>query len=83
MFTFKMCFFLKVILNALFFKYDLKTAVEASRVHNQLNPNTTVAEPDFDQVGLMHWLPHTLHQKVRTRCQCWAVHIEMLGRCVG
>ncbi|XP_067106653.1 glutathione hydrolase 1 proenzyme [Osmerus mordax] len=39
----------QVILNALFFKYDLKTAVEASRVHNQLNPNTTVAEPDFDQ----------------------------------
>ncbi|XP_028458239.1 glutathione hydrolase 1 proenzyme [Perca flavescens] len=39
----------QVILNALFFDYDLKKAVSDPRVHNQLSPNTTVAEPDFDK----------------------------------
>ncbi|GLD73403.1 gamma-glutamyltranspeptidase 1-like protein [Lates japonicus] len=39
----------QVILNALFFNYDLKKAVSDPRLHNQLSPNTTVAEPDFDK----------------------------------
>uniref|UniRef100_A0A672MMV3 Glutathione hydrolase n=1 Tax=Sinocyclocheilus grahami TaxID=75366 RepID=A0A672MMV3_SINGR len=37
-----------VILNSLFFNYDLKKAVTEPRVHNQLNPNMTVVEQDFD-----------------------------------
>uniref|UniRef100_A0A3P9H5B9 Glutathione hydrolase n=1 Tax=Oryzias latipes TaxID=8090 RepID=A0A3P9H5B9_ORYLA len=39
----------QVILNALFFDYDLEKAVSDPRLHNQLLPNTTEAEPDFDQ----------------------------------
>ncbi|XP_047424872.1 glutathione hydrolase 1 proenzyme [Mugil cephalus] len=39
----------QVILNALFFDYDLNKAVSDPRVHNQLSPNITVAEPDFDR----------------------------------
>ncbi|XP_059214224.1 glutathione hydrolase 1 proenzyme [Centropristis striata] len=39
----------QVILNALFFDYDLKKAVSDPRLHNQLSPNTTVAEPGFDK----------------------------------
>ncbi|XP_042365264.1 glutathione hydrolase 1 proenzyme [Plectropomus leopardus] len=39
----------QVILNALFFGYDLNKAVSDPRLHNQLSPNTTVAEPDFDK----------------------------------
>ncbi|XP_034565812.1 glutathione hydrolase 1 proenzyme [Notolabrus celidotus] len=39
----------QVILNALFFNYDLKKAVSDPRLHNQLSPNTTVAEPGFDK----------------------------------
>uniref|UniRef100_A0A8C7XZ13 Glutathione hydrolase n=1 Tax=Oryzias sinensis TaxID=183150 RepID=A0A8C7XZ13_9TELE len=39
----------QVILNALFFDYDLEKAVSDPRLHNQLLPNTTDAEPDFDQ----------------------------------
>lgn len=38
-----------VILNALFFNYDLEKAVLEPRIHNQLSPNTTLGEPDFDQ----------------------------------
>uniref|UniRef100_A0A671WUI2 Gamma-glutamyltransferase 1b n=1 Tax=Sparus aurata TaxID=8175 RepID=A0A671WUI2_SPAAU len=42
----------QVILNALFFDYDLKKSVSDARLHNQLSPNTTVAEPDFDRVSV-------------------------------
>ncbi|XP_049619491.1 gamma-glutamyltransferase 1a [Syngnathus scovelli] len=38
-----------VILNSLFFKYNLRKAVTEPRVHNQLNPNLTVVEQDFDK----------------------------------
>uniref|UniRef100_A0A3Q1G5L2 Gamma-glutamyltransferase 1b n=1 Tax=Acanthochromis polyacanthus TaxID=80966 RepID=A0A3Q1G5L2_9TELE len=44
---------LQVILNALFFNYDLEKSVSDPRVHNQLSPNTTVAEPGFDIVSLL------------------------------
>ncbi|XP_013859228.1 gamma-glutamyltranspeptidase 1 [Austrofundulus limnaeus] len=39
----------QVILNALFFNYDLNKAVTEPRFHNQLSPNKTEAEPDFDK----------------------------------
>ncbi|XP_070706846.1 glutathione hydrolase 1 proenzyme [Pempheris klunzingeri] len=39
----------QVILSALFFNYDLNKAVSEPRLHNQLSPNTTVAEPGFDK----------------------------------
>ncbi|ROL54134.1 Glutathione hydrolase 1 proenzyme [Anabarilius grahami] len=42
----------QVILNALFFEYDLKKAIEDPRIHNQLSPNTTQGEPDFDKAVL-------------------------------
>uniref|UniRef100_A0AAQ5XHQ0 Glutathione hydrolase n=1 Tax=Amphiprion ocellaris TaxID=80972 RepID=A0AAQ5XHQ0_AMPOC len=38
-----------VILNSLFFNYDLKKAVTEPRVHNQLNPNMTVVEQGFER----------------------------------
>ncbi|XP_029920724.1 glutathione hydrolase 1 proenzyme-like [Myripristis murdjan] len=38
-----------VILKALFFNYNLEKAVSDPRLHNQLSPNTTVAEPQFDK----------------------------------
>lgn len=41
-----------MILNTLFFNYDLKEAVLDPRVHNQLIPNITVAEPGFDKVSV-------------------------------
>ncbi|XP_034047889.1 glutathione hydrolase 1 proenzyme-like isoform X2 [Thalassophryne amazonica] len=41
-----------VILNALFFNYDVKKAVVDPRLHNQLAPNATVAEPNFDSETL-------------------------------
>ncbi|XP_061589369.1 glutathione hydrolase 1 proenzyme [Cololabis saira] len=39
----------QVILNALFFNYDLEKAVSDPRVHNQLSPNATEAERGFDE----------------------------------
>lgn len=39
----------QVILNALFFDFDLQKSVDDPRLHNQLLPNATVAEPGFDQ----------------------------------
>ncbi|XP_068167471.1 gamma-glutamyltransferase 1a isoform X2 [Antennarius striatus] len=38
-----------VILNSLFFKYDLKKAVTEPRFHNQLNPNMTIVEQGFEK----------------------------------
>ncbi|KAG9354691.1 hypothetical protein JZ751_001404, partial [Albula glossodonta] len=38
-----------VILNSLFFNYDLKKAVTEPRIHNQLNPNMTEVEEDFEK----------------------------------
>lgn len=40
-----------MILNSLFFNYDLKKAVKEPRVHNQLNPNMTVVEHGFEEVA--------------------------------
>lgn len=40
----------QVILNSLFFNYDLKKAVREPRFHNQLKPNTTMVEQDFEKV---------------------------------
>lgn len=40
----------QVILNSLFFNYDLKQAVREPRFHNQLKPNTTMVEQDFEKV---------------------------------
>ncbi|XP_012704845.2 glutathione hydrolase 1 proenzyme [Fundulus heteroclitus] len=39
----------QVILNALFFDFDVDKAVIDPRIHNQLSPNSTVVEPDFDR----------------------------------
>lgn len=51
----------QVILNSLFFNYDLKKAVTEPRVHNQLNPNSTVVELGFEEVGgtSMAWISDT------------------------
>ncbi|KAJ8346656.1 hypothetical protein SKAU_G00280570 [Synaphobranchus kaupii] len=49
-----------VILNALFFKYDLKRAVSEPRLHNQLLPNRTLLESDFDK-GVMAGLEQRNH----------------------
>ncbi|XP_017345204.1 glutathione hydrolase 1 proenzyme isoform X1 [Ictalurus punctatus] len=38
----------EVILNSLFFNYDLKKAISDPRVHHQLSPNFTLFESDFD-----------------------------------
>ncbi|XP_008422387.1 gamma-glutamyltranspeptidase 1 [Poecilia reticulata] len=39
----------QVILKALFFDFDVEKAVADPRLHNQLSPNTTQAESDFDK----------------------------------
>lgn len=39
----------QVVLNALFFGFDLKKSVVDPRLHNQLSPNTTTVEQGFDQ----------------------------------
>uniref|UniRef100_A0A8C5CJ65 Gamma-glutamyltransferase 1b n=1 Tax=Gadus morhua TaxID=8049 RepID=A0A8C5CJ65_GADMO len=41
----------QVILKALYFNFDLRTAVGEARLHNQLSPNATTAEPGFDMVS--------------------------------
>lgn len=51
----------QVILNALFFDYDLKKAVSHPRLHNQLSPNATVAEPGFDK-KVLEGLAHKNHE---------------------
>ncbi|KAM9810369.1 gamma-glutamyltransferase 1a [Neosynchiropus ocellatus] len=38
-----------VILNSLFFNYDLKKSVSAPRLHNQLKPSITVVERGFEK----------------------------------
>lgn len=40
----------QVILNSLFFNYDLKKAIKEPRFHNQLKPNITTVEQDFEKV---------------------------------
>ncbi|XP_065113719.1 glutathione hydrolase 1 proenzyme [Paramisgurnus dabryanus] len=42
----------QVILNSLFFDYDLEKSVVEPRIHNQLSPNTTQGEPDFNKAVL-------------------------------
>ncbi|KAI7793495.1 hypothetical protein IRJ41_025017 [Triplophysa rosa] len=42
----------QVILNTLFFNYDLKKSVVEPRIHNQLIPNVTQGESDFDRAVL-------------------------------
>uniref|UniRef100_A0A3B5L5Y8 Glutathione hydrolase n=1 Tax=Xiphophorus couchianus TaxID=32473 RepID=A0A3B5L5Y8_9TELE len=39
----------QVILNVLFFNFDVDKAVSDPRLHNQLSPNTTQVEPEFDK----------------------------------
>ncbi|MED6288950.1 Gamma-glutamyltranspeptidase 1 [Characodon lateralis] len=42
----------QVILNALFFNFDVDKAVEERRIHNQLSPNVTMVESEFDKVSV-------------------------------
>ncbi|KAL0153478.1 hypothetical protein M9458_051223 [Cirrhinus mrigala] len=39
----------QVILNYMFFDYDVQKAVNEPRAHNQFNPNTTLVEDGFDE----------------------------------
>lgn len=41
----------QVILNSLFFNYDLKKSIKEPRFHNQLKPNITMVEQDFEKVA--------------------------------
>uniref|UniRef100_A0A3P8WL54 Glutathione hydrolase n=1 Tax=Cynoglossus semilaevis TaxID=244447 RepID=A0A3P8WL54_CYNSE len=54
-----------VILNSLFFNYDLKRALAESRIHNQLDPNTTLVEPGFDQDVLEGLVQKNHYTKIR------------------
>ncbi|KAF4070302.1 hypothetical protein AMELA_G00283890 [Ameiurus melas] len=47
-----------VILNTLFFDYNLMKAVEEPRFHNQLNPTDTEVEEDFEEVWLEYYNGH-------------------------
>ncbi|MCI4381367.1 hypothetical protein PGIGA_G00250700 [Pangasianodon gigas] len=58
-----------VILNSLFFNYDVKRAVEEPRFHNQLNPNKTEVEENFDEVRI--------HASGCSRMQLNLIHIKM------
>lgn len=58
--------FMQVILNALFFNYDLKKSVVEPRIHNQLSPNVTQGESNFDMVGWEIYV--ILKQPVKIRC---------------
>ncbi|KAK2840563.1 hypothetical protein Q7C36_012142 [Tachysurus vachellii] len=49
-----------VILNSLFFKYDLKRAVEEPRFHNQLRPNYNEVEQDFEK-SVIEGLAQKIH----------------------
>lgn len=51
----------QVILNVLFFDYDLKKAVSEPRIHNQLSPNLTVVEPEFDK-NILNGLAEKNHE---------------------
>ncbi|XP_028273852.1 glutathione hydrolase 1 proenzyme [Parambassis ranga] len=51
----------QVILNVLFFNIDLNSAVSDPRLHNQLSPNATFAEPDFDK-NIMDGLAKKNHE---------------------
>ncbi|XP_029618506.1 glutathione hydrolase 1 proenzyme [Salmo trutta] len=55
-----------VILNTLFFDYDLKKAVTLPRIHNQLKPNTTVAEDGFEK-SVLDGLEKKNHVRTRPR----------------
>lgn len=66
-----------MILKALFFNYDLEKAVSDPRLHNQLSPNTTVAEPQFDKVSIKQYLQYvtnTILMRMETASQKQTVH---------
>jgi len=44
----------QVILDYLFFDYDLQKAVNEPRVHNQLSPSETFVEENIDEVRFLH-----------------------------
>lgn len=51
--------FPQVILNSLFFKYDLKKAIKEPRFHNQLKPNITMVEQGFEKVTTVTYSTET------------------------
>lgn len=44
----------QVILNYLFFGYNLQKAIKEPRVHSQLNPDKTFVEDHFEEVKFVH-----------------------------
>lgn len=63
-----------MILNSLFFNYDLKRSVQEPRVHNQLNPNYNEVEQDFQKVRLEH-----KHQNTCLNESHWAQYTWQKG----